>query len=168
MQFAVSVHRAAEDYLEAMLMMKEQHGYVRSIDVAEHLGVTKPSVTYATKQLKQNGFITMDRDGLITLTESGMEIADRIYTRHKTLTEFFMRIGVDEKTAREDACKVESALVEEAKKYDAEGEGRTAKTAPGFQFMRVGYFCMDSRDCRADHLVFNRSVLLKDSFKPGK
>lgn len=65
-------------------------------------------------------------------------------------------------------CKVESALVEEAKKYDAEGEGRTAKTAPGFQFMRVGYFCMDSRDCRADHLVFNRSVLLKDSFKPGK
>ena len=65
-------------------------------------------------------------------------------------------------------CKVESALVEEAKKYDAEGEGRTAKTAPGFQFMRVGYFCMDSRDCHADHLVFNRSVLLKDGFKPGK
>ena len=104
----MSVHRAAEDYLEAMLMMKEQHGYVRSIDVAE----TKPSVTYATKQLKQNGFITMDRDGLITLTESGMEIADRIYTRHKTLTEFFMRIGVDEKTAREDACKVEHDLSE--------------------------------------------------------
>ena len=86
MQFAVSVHRAAEDYLEAMLMMKEQ--------------------------LKQNGFITMDRDGLITLTESGMEIADRIYTRHKTLTEFFIRIGVDEKTAREDACKVEHDLSE--------------------------------------------------------
>ena len=65
-------------------------------------------------------------------------------------------------------CKVEAALVEEAKKYDAEGEGRMAHTAPGFQFMRVGYFCMDSRDCRADHPVFNRSVLLKDSFKPGK
>ena len=65
-------------------------------------------------------------------------------------------------------CKVEVALVEEAKKYDTEGEGRTAHTAPGFQFMRVGYFCMDSRDCRADHLVFNRSVLLKDGFKPGK
>ena len=115
MQFAVSVHRAAEDYLEAMLMMKEQHGYVRSIDVAEHLGVTKPSVTYATKQLKQNGFITMDRDGLITLTESGMEIADRIYTRHKTLTEFFIRIGVDEKTAREDACKVEHDVSEKTR-----------------------------------------------------
>ena len=100
----MSLHRAAEDYLEAMLMMRERHGYIRSIDVAEHLGVTKPSVTYATKQLKQNGFITMDRDGLITLTE--------IYTRHKMLTEFFMRIGVDEKTAREDACKVEHDVSE--------------------------------------------------------
>ena len=74
--------------------------------------MAKPSVTYATKQLKQNGFITMDRDGLITLTESGMEIADRIYTRHKTLTEIFIRIGVAEKTAREDACKVEHDLSE--------------------------------------------------------
>ena len=109
----MKIQKASEDYLESMLMMKEQHGYIRSIDVADHLGVTKPSVTYATKQLKQNGFITMDRDGLITLTESGMEIADRIYTRHKTLTEFFIRIGVDEKTAREDACKVEHDLSEE-------------------------------------------------------
>lgn len=108
----MKIQKASEDYLESMLMMKEQHGYIRSVDVADHLGVTKPSVTYATKQLKQNGFITMDRDGLITLTESGMEIADRIYTRHKTLTEFFMRIGVDEKTAREDACKVEHDLSE--------------------------------------------------------
>ena len=108
----MKIQKASEDYLESMLMMKEQHGYIRSVDVADHLGVTKPSVTYATKQLKQNGFITMDRDGLITLTESGMEIADRIYTRHKTLTEFFMRIGGDEKTAREDACKVEHDLSE--------------------------------------------------------
>ena len=65
-------------------------------------------------------------------------------------------------------CKVERALVAEAEKYDAEGIGRSAHTAPCYQFMRVGYFCMDSRDCRADHLVFNRSVLLKDSFKPAK
>ena len=150
MQFAVSVHRAAEDYLEAMLMMKEQHGYVRSIDVAEHLGVTKPSVTYATKQLKQNGFITMDRDGLITLTESGMEIADRIYTRHKTLTEFFMRIGVDEKTAREDACKVEHDLSEKtfaaicdhvARQTELQYNEKTAhlkmRCAVGFLFSRL-------------------------------
>ena len=62
-------------------------------------------------------------------------------------------------------CKVESALVAEAKKYDEEGDGRAAHTAPCYQFMRVGYFCLDSKDCKADHLVFNRSVLLKDSFK---
>lgn len=126
-QIAVSVHRAAEDYLEAMLMMREAHGYIRSIDVAEHLGVTKPSVTYATKQLKQNGFITMDRDGLITLTESGMEIAENIYTRHKTLTEFFIRIGVDEQTAREDACKVEHDVSQQT--FDALCRHVAAQTA---------------------------------------
>ncbi len=80
--------KASEDYLEAMLMMKEKHGFIRSIDIAEELGVTKPSVTYTTKRLRENGYITMDKIGLITLTESGMEIATRIYERHKLLTEF--------------------------------------------------------------------------------
>ena len=96
-----------------MLMMREEHGYIRSIDVAEHLGVTKPSVSYATKRLRENGYITMDKDGLITLTDMGMEIADRMYTRHKLLSQFLMRLGVSEKTAREDACKIEHDLSEE-------------------------------------------------------
>ena len=108
---------SSEDYLEAMLMMKEQHGYIRSIDIAEELGVTKPSVSYATKRLRENGYITMDKEGLITLTESGMEIANRIYERHKTLTQYFMFLGVDEETAREDACKVEHDLSNQT--YDA-------------------------------------------------
>ena len=68
----MKILRAAEDYLEAMLMMQKRHGYIRSIDIAEFLGVTKPSVTYTTKRLKENGYITMDKDGLITLSESGM------------------------------------------------------------------------------------------------
>ena len=106
----MKILRASEDYLEAMLIMKDKHGYVRSIDVADHLGVTKPSVTYTTKRLRENGYITMDKDGLITLTPAGMEIASRVYDRHKTLTHFFMHLGVDEKTAREDACKVEHDL----------------------------------------------------------
>lgn len=88
-------------------MMKEKHGFIRSIDVAEHLGVTKPSVSYSTKRLRENGYITMDKHGLITLTAAGMEIAQRMYERHKRLTEFLMALGVDEKTAREDACKIE-------------------------------------------------------------
>ncbi len=111
------IQKAAEDYLEAMLMMKEKHGFIRSMDVAEQLHVTKPSVTYTTKRLRENGYITMDKDGLITLTDSGMEIADRIYTRHKLLTEYFVRLGVDPETAREDACKVEHDV--SAETFDA-------------------------------------------------
>lgn len=103
----MQILKSSEDYLETMLMMKEQHGYVRSIDIAVELGVTKPSVSYATKRLRENGYITMDKDGLITLTDKGMEIAERIYHRHKSLTIFLARLGVDEKTAREDACRIE-------------------------------------------------------------
>lgn len=94
-------------------MMKERHGYIRSLDVAEALGVTKPSVSYAAKRLREAGYITMDSGSLITLTASGREIAERIYTRHKTLTEFLLRLGVDEPTAREDACKIEHDISEE-------------------------------------------------------
>ncbi len=103
----MKIQKASEDYLEAMLMMRLKHGYVRSIDVAEQLGVSKPSVSYATKRLRENGYITMDKEGLITLTDTGMEIAQRMYLRHNTLTAFLIRLGVDEKTAMEDACKVE-------------------------------------------------------------
>jgi len=113
----MKIQKAAEDYLEAMLMMKERHGFIRSIDVAEQLHVTKPSVTYTTKRLRENGYISMDKDGLITLTGTGMEIAERIYTRHKLLTEFFVHLGVDPETAREDACRVEHDV--SAETFDA-------------------------------------------------
>ena len=103
----MQILRASEDYLEAMLMMQKKYGYIRSIDVAEKLGVTKPSVTYATKRLRENGYITMDRDGLITLTESGMNIAAQMLDRHNTLTGFLMAIGIDAETAEADACKME-------------------------------------------------------------
>ena len=106
-QIAMEILRASEDYLEAMLMMKEKHGYVRSIDVAEFLGVTKPSVTYATKRLRESGHITMDKDGLITLTDTGMAVASSMLDRHKTLTAFLIDIGVDKETAEADACKIE-------------------------------------------------------------
>ena len=113
----MEILRAAEDYLEAMLMMKEKHGYIRSIDVAEQLGVTKPSVTYTTKRLKQSGPITMDKDGFITLTESGMSIASKMLDRHKTLTGFLMALGVDKETAQADACKIEHDVSQ--KTYEA-------------------------------------------------
>ena len=105
--------KSSEDYLEAMLVMSERHGYIRSIDIAAELGVTKPSVSYAVKRLRENGYITMNRDGLITLTEKGLEIANRIYERHKVLTQMLVFLGVDPKTAREDACKMEHDISDE-------------------------------------------------------
>lgn len=106
----MKIQKSAEDYLEAMLMLKEKHGYIRSIDIAGQLGVTKPSVSYATKRLRENGYISMGADGLITLTDTGMEIASRIYERHKLLTEILVKLGVDEAIALEDACKLEHDL----------------------------------------------------------
>ena len=111
------IHESSEDYLEAMLMLREEKGYIRSVDVAEKLGVKKPSVSYATKRLRENGYITMDESGRITLTDSGYEIARRMYTRHRMLTGFLVGIGVDEETAREDACRLEHDLSE--KSFDA-------------------------------------------------
>ena len=106
----MQILRASEDYLETMLMMQKKHGYIRSIDVAEYLGVTKPSVTYATKRLKESGHITMDKDGLITLTDTGMAVAAKMLDRHETLTQFLIDIGVDAETAETDACKIEHDL----------------------------------------------------------
>ncbi len=91
-------------------MVQQEHGYIRSIDIADKLGVTKASVTYATKRLRENGYITMDKDGLITLTEQGMAIAASMLDRHHTLTRFLMALGVDEETAESDACKLEHDL----------------------------------------------------------
>ena len=106
----MNIHESAEDYLEMILMLREQKGYARSIDIASALGVTKPSVSFAMKKLRENGYIAMDPENYITLTDRGMEVAERIYTRHKALTKFLIQIGVDEKIAREDACKIEHDL----------------------------------------------------------
>lgn len=109
----MKIRKSAEDYLEAMLVMQERHGYIRSIDIATELNVTKPSVSYATKRLRESGYITMDKEGLITLTEKGLEIAESMYERHRLLTQFFVRLGIQEDVAREDACKIEHDLSEE-------------------------------------------------------
>lgn len=108
----VNIHESAEDYLEAIMMLREEKGYVRSVDIAARLGVTKPSVSFAMKKLRENGYITMDEENLITLTQQGEDIACRIFDRHKTISCFLMSLGVDEETAREDACKMEHDLSE--------------------------------------------------------
>lgn len=107
------IHESAEDYLESILVLQERRGQVRSIDVVNELGYSKPSVSIAMKKLRESGYISMDADGSITLNESGLEIASRIYGRHKTITRFFVLLGVDPAVAAEDACKVEHDLSDE-------------------------------------------------------
>ena len=111
------VGKSAEDYLESMVILKEKNGYIRSVDIAEYLGVTKPSVSNAMKRLREENYIEMNRSGFITLTEKGMEIEDKIYTRHKKLTDFFTALGVDPQVAEDDACKIEHDISDET--FDA-------------------------------------------------
>ena len=86
------IHESAEDYLESILMLQERRGYVRSIDIVNELGYSKPSVSVAMKKLRESGYISMAADGSITLNESGLEVASRVYGRHKTLTQFFVML----------------------------------------------------------------------------
>ncbi len=109
----MTIGRSAEDYLEAILMIHERQGYVRSTDVAEQLGISKPSVSNATKRLRESEYLTTDPAGMLVLTASGMEIASQIYARHRALTNFFIRIGVSPEQAREDACKIEHDISQE-------------------------------------------------------
>ena len=110
----MNIHESAEDYLEAILILRERQGMVRSIDVVHHLEVTKPSVSVAMKRFRENGYIEMDRDGYITLLPPGEEIAQRIYGRHKLLTRFLVSLGVSEESAAADACKMEHDLSDES------------------------------------------------------
>lgn len=110
----MQIYESAEDYLETILMLCEEHGSARSVEIAARLNVTKPSVSFAMKKLRENGYIHMGSDNRITLTESGAAIAARILERHKLLTQFLMRLGVSEKAARADACKIEHDLSDES------------------------------------------------------
>ena len=125
------IHESAEDYLESILVLRERRGQVRSIDVVNELGYSKPSVSIAMEKLRESGYISMDTDGSITLNESGLEIASRIYGRHKTITRFFVLLGVDPAVAAEDACKVEHDLSDETFSRLKEFVERTEQNASG-------------------------------------
>ncbi len=104
--------QSVEDYLETILMLTNEKGSVRSIDIAHALGFSKPSVSVAMKSLREKGHITVDKIGYITLTDSGLKIAHQVYERHEILTKLFIHMGVDEETAKEDSCKIEHDLSE--------------------------------------------------------
>ena len=104
------IQESGEMYLETILLLSQKSGHVRAIDVGEEMGYSKPSVSRAMGLLKSGGFIVVDADGAITLTDAGREIAEKIYARHTLLTKFLIALGVDEETASEDACKMEHSI----------------------------------------------------------
>ena len=104
------IHESAEDYLESILVLQERRGYVRSIDIANELSFSKPSVSVAMKNLRLNGLIEIDEDGMITLQEAGRAIAERIYERHTLLTQWLEQLGVSPAVAAEDACRMEHVI----------------------------------------------------------
>ena len=110
----MSVHESGEMYLEAILVLTKKTGFVRSIDVSEYLGYSKPSVSRAMGLLRQGEYIVVESDGAITLTQKGQEIAEKIYERHTLLTDLLVRIGVSQETAAAAACKLEHAISDES------------------------------------------------------
>lgn len=110
----MEMHESGENYLETILMLKERMGQVRSIDIANEMGFTKPSISVAMKKLRENGYIEVDDEGYITLKDDGLEIATRMYERHKMVAQLLMVLGVSEDTAFEDACRMEHDISEES------------------------------------------------------
>ena len=107
------LQESGEMYLETIYILSKKSSYVRSIDVGEYMGYSKPSVSRAVSILKKGGYVLMDDNGHLTLTDTGLEIAQKIYERHTTLTDFLIRLGVNEKTAAEDARKMEHDISDE-------------------------------------------------------
>ncbi len=110
----MKIQESAENYLETILMLGQKKGNVRSIDIANELEFKKPSVSVAMKNLRENGYIKVDENGFITLTESGRQIAETMYERHLLLSQWLIHLGVDEKIAVEDACKMEHVISQES------------------------------------------------------
>lgn len=126
----MKIQESAENYLETILMIGQRKPHVRSIDIATELEVSKPSVSVAMKNLRENGYIHMDSDGYITLTEAGLAIANTMYERHIFLSRWLMRLGVDEKVAVRDACRIEHVISAESfaaiKKHIPDDNGQPA------------------------------------------
>ena len=109
----MKIQESAENYLETILILKEKKGVVRSIDIVHYMNFSKPSISRAVNLLKDNGYITIDKDGWIELTQSGLEIAQRIYERHRLMTEWLVTLGVSEETAAQVACRIEHDISDE-------------------------------------------------------
>ena len=131
----MKLHASGEDYLETILVLQKKRSMVRSIDVARHMEVSKPSVCHAVATLRDGGFLTMDEDHFLHLTDVGREVAERIYERHCFFTEQLIATGVDPKTAEADACRIEHIISQDSfeKIRRAHEQGKWNKSCPSFQ-----------------------------------
>lgn len=126
----MKIYASGADYLEAVLVLQKKKVMVRSVDLARHMGFSKPSISHAVGVLKNGGFLTVDEDGYFHLTEDGREVAEKIYERHQFFTEQLVAVGVDRETAERDACRIEHAISEEAfQKLKASVEKQSNDTA---------------------------------------
>ena len=122
----MKLHASGEDYLEAVLVLQKQKGMVRSVDIARHMDVSKPSVCHAVATLKDGGFLTMDDGFFLHLTNIGREVAEQIYEKHRFFTERLIAAGVDPETAEADACRIEHVISEESfKRLKASAEQKS-------------------------------------------
>ncbi len=110
----MKLYESGEDYLEALLILHNRMGNVRSTDLARHMGFTKPSICHAVSVLRKGGYITRDSDYFLHLTESGKEVAEKIYERHRFLTEMLTKAGVSKEIAEQDACRIEHCISDES------------------------------------------------------
>lgn len=110
----MKLHASGEDYLEAVLMLQKKKGMVRSIDLARHMGYSKPSISHAVKILQEGGFLTMDEDGYLHLTDVGREVAERIYERHQLFTKLLVDVGIDPVIAEKEACQMEHTISQDS------------------------------------------------------
>ena len=106
----MKIHASGEDYLEAVLMVQKEKGMVRSVDLARHMGYSKPSISHAVGVLRNGGFLMMDKDGFLHLTDVGQEVAEKIYERHQFFTQWLLDAGIDPETAEQDACRMEHTI----------------------------------------------------------
>ena len=110
----MNLHASGEDYLEAVLMLQQKKGMVRSIDLARHMGYAKPSISHAVKILQEGGFLFMDEDAYLHLTDIGREVAEKIYERHQLFTQLLIEVGIDPVTAEKEACQMEHTISQES------------------------------------------------------
>lgn len=124
----MKLHASGEDYLETILVLQKKRGMVRSVDVARHMEVSKPSVCHAVATLRDGGFLMMDEDHFLHLTDVGREVAERIYERHRFFTEQLIAAGVDSKTAEADACRIEHTISQDSFEKSGVHTNRRGKT----------------------------------------